>query len=157
MVLGPLSAFAQSTEVAHISLQELLSSMPEWVSAEEELVKLNDSYVNDIQNSEKELQAKMQAYQAEAQNMSDLKNSERQQEIQDMARRLQEYEQAANQELNKKRQDLLAPLAQKAQEAIIKVGKELGFKYVLNSDRGGPLLLSDGKDILEDVKRELGF
>ena len=32
-----------------------------------------------------------------------------------------------------------------------------GFEYVIDGTQGGSLILSDGKDLMEDVKKELGF
>ena len=61
------------------------------------------------------------------------------------------------QELQKKQMDLMTPLLEKARNAITKVGKEQGFNYVIDSSPNGGLILAEGKDLIEDVKRELGF
>ncbi len=38
-----------------------------------------------------------------------------------------------------------------------KVSKAQGYQYVLDSTQGGGVLVADGKDLLADVKTELGF
>ena len=48
----------------------------------------------------------------------------------------------------------MRPLIEKARAAIQKVARDQGFEYVLEA---GTLLLSDGKDLMADVKKELGF
>ena len=74
-----------------------------------------------------------------------------------MQTNLQEFRDSAAQELQKKQMDLMTPLLEKARNAITKVGKEQGFNYVIDSSPNGGLILAEGKDLIEDVKRELGF
>ena len=40
---------------------------------------------------------------------------------------------------------------------ITKVGKDQGFNYVIDSSPNGGIILADGKDLLADVKKALGF
>ena len=63
----------------------------------------------------------------------------------------------AAQELQKKQMDLMTPLLEKARNAITKVGEEQGFNYVIDSSPNGGIILANGKDLLADVKKELGF
>ena len=63
----------------------------------------------------------------------------------------------AAQDIQQKQADLLRPLVEKARAAIQKVAREQGFDYVIDATPGGALILSDGKDLLAEVKKELGF
>ena len=45
----------------------------------------------------------------------------------------------------------------KAKDAVIKVAKSQGYTYVLDTTPGSGVILADGKDLLIDVKKELGF
>jgi outer membrane protein len=51
----------------------------------------------------------------------------------------------------------LKPITDKAKAAIQKVARAQGFEYVLDSTVGGGVILADGKDLMADVKKELGF
>jgi outer membrane protein len=53
--------------------------------------------------------------------------------------------------------DLMTPLLEKARNAITKVGEAQGFNYVIDSSPNGGIILANGKDLLADVKKELGF
>ena len=64
------------------------------------------------------------------------------------------YRQGAMEDLQKKQEDLIAPILEKARTAIQKVGRSQGYQYVLDSSS---LLLAEGKDLLVDVKKELGI
>ena len=156
LTLAPLTVFAQSN-VAHINVQQLISEMPEVVAAQNELAKLEKDYTTQIDNAFKELQTKAQSYSADAANQTDITNQARQKELESMQTNLQEFRDSAAQELQKKQMDLMTPLLEKARNAITKVGKEQGFNYVIDSSPNGGLILAEGKDLIEDVKRELGF
>ena len=61
------------------------------------------------------------------------------------------------QDIQKKQAALLKPLIDKARAAIQKIAKEQGFDYVIDATEGGSLILANGKDLMEEVKKELGF
>jgi len=52
---------------------------------------------------------------------------------------------------------LLKPITEKAKAAILKVARAQGFQYVLDSTQGGGVIMADGKNLLDDVKKELGI
>ncbi|WP_318344062.1 OmpH family outer membrane protein [Flagellimonas baculiformis] len=147
---------AQS-KVAHINVQQLLSDMPEMKAAQAELKKLQETYRADIQNSMKELQTKLTQYQNEATSKTNEENEQRALELQGFERNIQEAEQAAMQEMQKKQQELFAPISDKAKAAIEKVAAAQGFDYVIDASPGLSLIVAKGKDLLPEVKKELGF
>ena len=148
--------FAQS-KVAHIDSQALISEMPEVIEAQAQIEKLQKTYQVEYDASLKELQTKMQNYEAEAENKTDVINQARQKELQGMELNLRQYQQTAAQDIQQKQADLLRPLIEKARAAIQKVAREQGFEYVIDATPGGALILYDGKDLMADVKKELGF
>ena len=62
-----------------------------------------------------------------------------------------------SQDLQKKSVDMMKPLIDKAKAAIDKVASNLGYEYVLDSSAGGSVIIAKGKDIMAEVKKELGF
>ncbi|MGB5263706.1 MAG: OmpH family outer membrane protein, partial [Lutimonas sp.] len=81
----------------------------------------------------------------------------RQQEVEDLQARLQKYGQTADQEIQKKRFDLLKPILEKAQTAVNEVAKAKGVSYVLDSSPGKGLLVFEGEDLMAPVKAKLGI
>ena len=156
LLLAPINISAQ-TNVAHINVQQLISEMPEVIAAQNELAKLEKDYTTQIDNAFKEFQTKAQSYSSDAANQTDVTNQARQKELESMQTNLQEFRDSAAQELQKKQMDLMTPLLEKARNAINKVGKDQGFNYVIDSSPNGGIILADGKDLLVDVKKELGF
>lgn len=147
---------AQS-KIAHINVQQLLSDMPEMKAAQAELKKLQETYRADIQSSMTELQNKYTQYQNEATSKTREENEQRAVELQGFEKNIQEAEQAAMQEMQKKQQELFAPISDKAKAAIEKVAAAQGFDYVIDASPGLSLIVAKGKDLLPEVKKELGF
>ena len=131
--------------------------MPEVIAAQKELKKLEDTYTADMESTYKELQTKAQTYAADANNQTEIINQKRQKELEDMQRGIQEFQQTVSQELQKKSVDMMQPLIEKARAAIDKIAVQMGFDYVLDSSAGGSVIIAKGKDIMSDVKVELGF
>ncbi|MEM9361166.1 MAG: OmpH family outer membrane protein [Bacteroidota bacterium] len=147
---------AQSN-TAHINVQQLLSEMPEMKAAQAELKKLQETYRADIESSMTELKNKYTQYSNEATSKSKEENEKRAQELQGFEKNIQEAEQAAVQEMQKKQQELFAPISEKAKTAIEKVAAAEGIDYVMDASPGLGLIVAKGKDLLPAVKRELGF
>ena len=156
LIVGNFYAQAQ-TKVAHINTQELVESMPEMMNAKSELEKLAKTYETDIQAMATELQNKIKQYDAESSTKTDEENGKRLQEVQNMEQSIRQYQGQAQQDLQKKEIELLKPITEKAKAAILKVGNDQGFNYVLDSSQGQGVIMANGKDLLADVKAELGF
>ena len=155
-ISSSLTVQAQS-KVAHINTQELVEAMPEMNSAKGELEKLKKTYETDIQAMAAELQNKIKQYDSESATKTDEENGKRLQEVQGMEQSIRQYQTQAQQDLQKKEFDLLKPITEKAKNAILKVGQAQGFDYVLDASQGQGVIFAGGKDLLQDVKAELGF
>ncbi len=109
---------AQSQEVAHIDSEQLLMAMPETKAMEDELKKVQQTYADEYNAQATALQAKLKKYDAEAPTQTDAKNEERRVEVEGLKNKIQKYAQTADQEIQKKRFDLLKPIVEKAQKAV---------------------------------------
>lgn len=147
---------AQS-KIAHINVQQLLSQMPEMKNAQAELKKVEQSYTADIEGSVTELKNKYTQYQSEATSKTKEENEKRAIELQTFEQTIEQARQQAVREMQQKQQDLFAPISEKAKAAIDKVAAALGYDYVIDASPGLSLIVSNGKDLLPEVKQELGF
>jgi outer membrane protein len=152
-LLGFQTINAQA-KTAHVDVQEIMTKMPAVLEAQNQLKKLSDTYTAEYKTMIDEYQAKMKKYEAEATTVTDAVNQTRQTEMQDMGKRIGDYQETAQKELQKKEGDLMKPITEKVKASIQKVGKAKGFQYVFNA---ADLLLTDGPDITADVKKDLGF
>ncbi len=141
-------------KTAHVDVSEIMAKMPAMLEGQKQLEKLNQTYNADYKTMVDEYQAKLKKYETESTTVSEKINQDRAVEIQDMQKRIREYGETAQKELQQKEQDLFKPIMEKAKAAIQKVGKAKGYQYVLDSSN---LILADGPDLTADVKKELGF
>jgi len=156
LCIGTISFTQAQTKVAHINTQELIKSMPEMKTAQAELDALSKTYQTDMQGSVTEFQNLQKQYEAEAKTKTDEENQKRILELQEKQQRLQQFQADAQKDLQAKEIALLQPITEKAKAAILKVSRAQGFDYVLDSGVG-VTILADGKDLLNDVKKDLGI
>jgi outer membrane protein len=104
-----------------------------------------------------EYQTKIKQYQAEVETKTEEENRKRAEEVQTIEQSIRQYQANAQEDIQKKEGELMKPIFEKAKTAIQKVAKAQGYQYVLDSTQGSGVLLADGKDLMADVKKELGF
>ena len=141
-------------KTAHVDVSEIMTKMPAMLDAEKQLKTLSATYDAEYKKMAEEFQAKLKKYDSEAATVTDAVNGERQKEVGDMQKRIQDYGQNAQKELQQKQEDITKPIYEKVRASIQKVGKAKGFQYVLD---GATLLLADGPNLTADVKKDLGF
>ena len=154
LFLGTIQTSNAQAKTAHVDVNELISKMPAMLDAQKQLEKLSATYDADYKVMAEEYQNKIKKYDQEASTVTDVVNQTRQTEVQDLVKRITDYRENAQKELQKKEADLVKPLMDKIKASITKVGKAKGYQYVLNI---ADLLLADGPDLTADVKKDLGF
>lgn len=155
--IGATSFTNAQTKIAHINTTELIQAMPQMKTAQAEMEKIGKTYQADVEAMKKELKSKSERFEAEASTKTQEENEKRYMEVQTDQQAMQQYAANAQQQLQKKEMELLKPITEKAKAAILKVAKAQGFNYVLDSAQGGGVIMAEGKDLLVDVKKELGF
>jgi outer membrane protein len=157
LVLGASGYVNAQSKVAHINVQMLVNEMPETKAAQAEIKKLEQTYRADLESSAKELQNLYTKYQNEAATKTKEENEKRAEDVRQRELNIRQAEQMAGKELQEKQVELLEPIFKKANDAIQKVAKAQGYNYVLDASAGQGVIFADGKDLMEDVKKELGF
>ncbi|OYX85534.1 MAG: hypothetical protein B7Y83_04380 [Flavobacteriales bacterium 32-34-25] len=153
-VFGANQTINAQAKVAHVDVSEIMAKMPAMLDAQSQLEKLSTTYDADYKKMIEEYQAKLKKYEAESATVTDAVNGERGKEVQDMQKRITDFRDNAQKELQQKESDIVKPLMEKVRASIQKVGKAKGFQYILD---GTSLLLADGPNITADVKKDLGF
>ncbi|SDZ89039.1 periplasmic chaperone for outer membrane proteins Skp [Flavobacterium gillisiae] len=153
-ILGANQTISAQAKTAHVDVSEIMAKMPAMLDAQKQLEKLSGTYDADYKKMVEEYQAKLKKYEAESATVSDAINGDRSKEVQDMQKRIVDFRDNAQKELQQKESDIVKPLMEKVRTSIQKVGKAKGFQYILD---GSTLLLADGPNLTADVKKDLGF
>jgi outer membrane protein len=154
LLFGANQTINAQAKTAHVDVSEIMSKMPAMIDAQKQLEKLSGTYDANYKKMVEEYQTKLKKYDAESATVTEAVNGERSKEVQDMQKRIVDFRDNAQKELQQKESDIVKPLMDKVRTSIQKVGKAKGFQYVLD---GSTLLLADGPNLTADVKKDLGF
>ena len=154
MLAIPMLASAQ--KFGHINTQELFSQMPEVNQVKLKMDTVQSQYENQLASMNEEFQKKVQDYQSQEATMADAIKQIRQQELQEMQQRIQLFYQTAEQDIQKKQQELLAPVHEKMTKAIKAVGERENYTYIFDS-AAMVHIGADAVDATPAVKKELGI
>ncbi|WP_296158626.1 OmpH family outer membrane protein [uncultured Porphyromonas sp.] len=155
-LLFPIFAGAQSHKIGIVDSQKVLSEMPEMKSMQSELDNLAKKYEDTLVQLQKEFQTKYQDFVKEQETMVESIKSRKQQELEDLSKRIQDLNNVAQQDMQKKQVELFAPIQTKLREAINKVGNDGGFTYIMDASQ--MLYVGNGsEDVTSLVKSKLGL
>ena len=132
LMILPLGAIAQEVKIAFVKTQEVFMAMPEVSGMEKQMADLNEKYRAELKQMQDEYQKKYSDFVAQQDSLTENIKLRRMQEIQDIKERMDNFVQVAQQDLQKKQQELLQPIQQKLHEAIQKVGEEKGYTYIID-------------------------
>nr|WP_319400046.1 OmpH family outer membrane protein [uncultured Carboxylicivirga sp.] len=145
--------FAQELKFGHIDVQKVLSELPAKIEADKTLQAEATKLQNQLQVMQSELEKMYTDYVSQRDSLPDLIRATKEKEMQDKDQRLQQYQQMASQEIEKKNQQLLAPIVEKLQKAIDEVGQEQGLIYIFNLSAQAVVYHSDKSiDVADLVK-----
>ncbi|ACY40122.1 cationic outer membrane protein OmpH [Blattabacterium sp. (Blattella germanica) str. Bge] len=129
----------------------IIEKMPEFSSAQKELDRISKMHENILDKLAKEFHKKAEKFQKN-------KNPILKKELEILQARAHAYQKTAADDLTKKQNKLLNPIYKKIENAIHKViEKDKSIIRVDDCSPGKGVLVNKGKDITEEVKKELGI
>ena len=157
MTLGATSLFAQ--KFGRINTQELIMLMPETKEMQTNMEAFAKEIQDNLETIRVEFNTKLADYQKNYETLSDSVKQLKENELQELQNRSSEFEQVAQQDYQKKQNELLAPIVSKAKEAIDKVSKAGGYLVVFDISTGSLAYFDEAAltDIAPEVRRELGI
>lgn len=148
-------SFANAQKIAHLSLDSLISMMPETKVAKEAAQNYLKGIDAESISMQSELESKYKDYMEKQATMSDLVKKTKEDELNQLQRRIEDFKQQAQQDYQRKTAELTAPIMEKAKKGIEAVAKEGGYKYVFDTSAGSILYSEASEDVLMAVKKKL--
>src|SRR5258707_10570862 len=145
------------TKIGYINFQVLVGQMPEAKTVKSQLDIYQKQFIDQLTSMNNELQTKGQEFQKTSTSMTDAVRSAKQSELQDIQKRMQDYQNDAQQKVEAKTNELSKPLIDKARAAVTEVAKEKGYTYVLDSGQTTLIVSPEGDDMMASVKTKLGL
>ncbi len=158
VALSATQVSAQKTQkFGHIDFAKLYEMMPGQDSIRAAFTAYQEQLQTQFQAMQTEYDTKLNEYQTNMATMSNIIKQTKEKEIVDLQRRIQEFQQTAQEDLQAKETELTAPVIEKARNAVKDVAKENGYNFILNSTEGLVLYTEPADDIMPLVKKKLGL
>ncbi len=153
-LLGLAGAASAQTKIGYISVENVLSLMPEVSKFDSILSRyqadsINPQYASLIQT----YQYKDSMYKDTLKPPPPAVKKQLEEELPQLINTIQNWQQIVNQAMEAKQNELLAPLYRKIYEAIRAVAKEKGYTHVLNKE--SLLVAPDADDMVAAVAAKL--
>lgn len=157
ILICSLAAVNAQIKLGHVNSTALLQAMPETKNADSVLTKFGKSLEDQLKTMSAEYDRKVSDYKEKEASMSEPIKATMVKDITDLEDRIREFQQSAQDNIQKKKEELYQPIIKKADDAIKFVAKEKGYTYIFDSGVGVLLYASDSDDIMSFVKAKLGL
>lgn len=141
----------------HISLDSLITLMPESKKAQLDVQDYAKQLEQQITAMQAELQTKYAEYQEKSKDLAEIVKASKEKELSDLNQRIQDFQQQAQVDYQKKSAELSKPIYDKAKKAINQIAKENNYKYVLDTSSGIVIYSEPSDDIMAIVIKKLGI
>ncbi len=146
-----------SVKIGYVDFAQIVSAMPGQDSINQKLQAHVASLESQMKAMQTEYESKINNYQATQATMSQIIKQTKEKEILDLQTRIEAFNQQAQYEIQNKQMELTQPLIERIQRAILAVGKENGFTYILNGNEQIILYSEGGINVLPLVKKKLNI
>lgn len=154
MALGVFTASAQQ-KIGYVNTDELIGIMPEAEKADAELKDYQAALGQQYQDMMKELGMKDSVFVKDSAKFSPSMKEIKRKELIDLYQKAQGWQNQAQELYQQEAQKKIAPIRDKAMDAIRVVAKENGYSYIL--DINAIIVAPPGDDVLPLVKKKLGI
>lgn len=151
-----LPMLASAQKLGHINSQEIFQQMPERTVVQQKMDTLMSQYETQMANMQEEINKKIVDYQQNEATMADAIKQIRAQEITEMQQRYELFVQTAQQDLQKRQQELLTPIYERMQKAVKAVGEQNNYTYIFDAS-AMTYISPDASDATPLVLKELGI
>ena len=151
-----MAAFAQP-KFAHVSFNELVQLMPEADQARATINEAQKNAQSTYQDMVSEFNDKYSKYQQNVNNYTQATRKAKEDELTEIQRRIQEFQQNVQGELQEQQEQLFAPIYKKAQDKVDELAKKGGYIYVIDVNSVLYIDPAQSVDLTATARKELGI
>lgn len=159
VILATVSYSQKTNKFGHLDFNKLYSMMPGLDTVQSNLEEYAASLQEQYNEMQAELENKIADYQAKQASLSQIIRQTKEKEITDLQARMDAFQLQAQEDLQNKEVELQTPIIERARQAIEDIAKEHGYTYILNSSISmGMVLYSEQTDnVMDLVKKKIGI
>jgi outer membrane protein len=140
-------------KTGYVSIDEVVQLMPDYKKAAVEMAQFDSSLQINYAETLKELNRQDSIFKADSTKMSGALKTANKEKLKKLLVELQGFEQSYQQQMQQKQEELMAPVAQKANQLISDVAKANGFTYVFRKE--ALVVQPEADDLLPFIKKKL--
>lgn len=151
-----MTVVAQS-KFGYVSYMEIVKALPEYSIVEAHLDELQAKYEAEIERADREFNQKYADFIEEQSQFPDNIRMKRHKELQELMEKSMQFKDEVNLTMREARAEMLKPLYEKVDEAVMKVCIDGGYDYILDIDNRIYIAINpqNGSDVTEQLKLEL--
>jgi outer membrane protein len=157
LMIFSASTFAQTLKFGHIDSGALIQMMPQTKQADSTLKRFGESLDSQLKGMTAEYQSKLQNYQSKVDSLPDAIRATKEKELSDLGQRIQDFQQTAQESIQKKKEEIYGPILKRAEDAIKEIAKEKSYSYIFDTSLGSVIYAQDSDNIMALVKTKLGI
>lgn len=153
-----MTAVAQS-KFGYVSYKEIVKALPEYTIVEAHLDELQAKYEAEIERSDREFNQKYADFIEVQSQLPDNIRIKRHKELQELMEKSMAFKHEVNSAMREARREMMKPLHDKVDEAVMKVCVDGGYDYILNTDNHAYVAINpaNGADVTEQLKQMLNI
>lgn len=162
LMLSTTTVFAQ--KFGRVDLAAIVTNMPEFKEAQTNLEAYGKDLQDQLEQIQVEFNTKYTEYEKNVGTYTDAVRQLKEAELQQLQQRFTDFQQIAQQDIQRKEMELMNPIIEKANEAVKKIAAAAGYLVVFSTTGDQPnsagLAYFDAAaltDITAAVKKELGI
>lgn len=157
-VLMPLAAMAQA-QFGYLSYQTVMKEMPEYIQSQQQLKDLRAKYDAEAARGEEEFQKKFVEFMQGQKDFPQSIMQKRQAELQMLMNSGVDFRVKSQELVAQAEKELMAEVQKRLNRAILEVGVEFGYGFILNIDDNACPYINpvSGVDVTELVRQKLGL
>jgi outer membrane protein len=154
MALASAGTLNAQTKIAYVSLDEVVQLMPEYKKAMSEMAQFDSALQINYAETVRELNRQDSIFKADSTKWSNAIRTANREKMKKLLVDLQGFEGSYQQQMQQKQEELMTPVAQKANGLIAEVAKASGYGYVLRKE--ALIVQPDTDDLLPAIRKKLG-
>ena len=151
-----MTAMAQS-RFGYVSYREIVRMLPEYSIVEAHIDELQAKYEAEIERSDREFNQKYTDFIEEQSQFPDNIRMKRHKELQELMEKSIAFKKEVNHVMREARAEMMKPLYEKIDEAVMVLCVDGDYDYILNTDERVYIAINPqkGEDITEQLKQAL--
>ena len=146
-------------QFGYVSYDQVLKEMPEYTKAQEDLAALKAKYEEEAKKGEEEFQRKFVDFLQGQKDFPQVIMQKRQAELQTLMDNGVAFRMKSQELIAQAEKDMMQEAQKRLNRALLEVGVELGYGYILNTDNNNCPYINPvvGVDVTELVRKKLGL